>query len=234
MPGTPVASHVRPAPMDTKENSPALQAPANFAPGASPFHAKGLVYGGAREYWDQRVPGGVAAVAHAVAATGDANLAGFLATKFVPSGLYDVLPIAPLSAVAARLSGVPHAQLVRDNAAWLAERDLRGVYRVILAVASIESVAMRLGKLSMQYFDFGRAETVPVREKVVESRRFGIPAVLAPWFIFAADGFVPVALKLAGAKSVRLRHGSPAPDGSAHGVPLVQIRFEIAWSDRPE
>jgi hypothetical protein len=227
-----VTSHVDPK--GPSQALPASPAGAAFAPGTSPFHAKGLVYGGAREYWDIRVPGGSAAIAQAVAATGDAALAEFLDGRFVPSGLYDVLPIAPLSSVAARLAKVSHAQLVRDNAAWLAERDLRGVYRVILAVASIESVAMRLGKLSMQYFDFGRAETVPVRDKVVESRRFGIPASLAPWFIFAADGFVPVALKLAGAKSVRLRHGSPAPDGSAHGVPLVQVRFEIAWSDRPE
>ena len=200
-----------------------------FSPGKSPFHAKGLVYSGAREYWQQRVPGGIDAVRAALVATGDAELAGFLDTRFVASSWYDALPIVPLSAVAARLGGVPHAQLVRDNAAWLAERDLHGVYRVILMVASIEMVAMRLGKLSMQYFDFGRTETIRVRERVVESRRHGIPAALAPWFIFAADGFVPVALKLAGAKSVTLRHGSPQPEGLALGAPAVQIRFEIQW-----
>ena len=203
--------------------------PTPFAPGASPFHSKGLVYGGAREYWSQRVPGGLPGLRAALTATGDAELARFLDTPFVASGWYDALPVVPLSAVAARLAGVPQAQLVRENAAWLAERDLQGVYKVILMVASIELVAMRLGKLSMQYFDFGRAESVRVRDKVVESRRFGIPATLAPWFIFAADGFVPVALKLAGAASVRLRHGSPQPDGMVHGVPAVQIRFEIQW-----
>jgi hypothetical protein len=203
--------------------------PTTFLPGESPFRAKGLVYGGAREYWEKRVPGGVAALRDTVAATGDAPLARFLETRFVPSGWYDALPIVALSAVAARLTGVPHAQLVRENAAWLAERDLHGVYRVILTVASVEMVAMRLGKLSMQYFDFGQAETVRVRDKVVESRRAGIPAALAPWFIFAADGFVPVALKLAGARSVRLRHGSPQPEGLAQGMPVVQIRFEIQW-----
>jgi hypothetical protein len=202
---------------------------AAFPPGESPFHAKGLVYGGAREYWGQRVPGGIEALRNALGATGDASLARFLDTPFTPSGWYDALPVVPLSAVAARLVGVPQAQLVRENAAWLAERDLNGVYRVILMMASVEMVAMRLGKLSMQYFDFGRAETVRVRDRVVESRRFGIPAPLAPWFIFAADGFVPVALKLAGAKSVRLRHGSPLPEGLLHGAPAVQIRFEIQW-----
>jgi hypothetical protein len=203
--------------------------PTSYAPGRSPFHAKGLVYGGAREYWERRVPGGLAGLRDALVGTGETDLVRFLDTPFLAGGWYDALPVVALSAVAARLAGVPHAQLVRDNAAWLAERDLRGVYKVILMVASAEMVAMRLGKLSMQYFDFGRTESVRLRERVVESRRFGIPAALAPWFIFAADGFVPVALKLAGASSVRLRHGSPQPDGLLHGVPAVQIRFEIHW-----
>lgn len=200
-----------------------------FAPGSSPFHAKGLVYGGAREFWERTVPGGCSAVRSAIAATGDAQLAGFLDQPFVASGLYDILPIIPLSAMAARLRGVPHAQHVRENAAWMAERDLRGVYRIILAVTSIEMVASRLGGLSMKYFDFGRAETSRVGDRVLESRRSGIPAQIAPWFIFAADGFVPVALKLAGAKSVRLRYSQPTPDGLLHGIPGVQIRFEIHW-----
>ena len=215
--------------MNPSAPSPTSSLSASFLPGESPFRAKGLVYGGAREYWEKRVPGGVAALRDTVAATGDLALARFIETPFVASGWYDALPIVPLSAVAARLAGVPQAQLVRENAAWLAERDLHGVYRVILMVASVEMVAMRLGKLSMQYFDFGQAESVRVRDKVVESRRSGIPAALAPWFIFAADGFVPVALKLAGARSVRLRHGSPQPQSAAHGAPMVQIRFEIQW-----
>jgi hypothetical protein len=198
-------------------------------PQGSPFRTKGLVYQGAREYWEQRVPGGVVAIERTVTATGDAELARFLATRFVPSAWYDALPIAPLSAVAARLLGIPHAQLVRDNAAWLAKRDLHGVYRAILALASVESVALRLGKLSMRYFDFGRADAARTGDKVVESRRFGIPAPLAPWFLFASEGYVPVALMLAGAKNVRLRHGAPQSDGTAHGVSLVQIRFEIQW-----
>ena len=203
--------------------------PPVFAPGESPFHGKGLVYGGAREFWEQRVPGGNAAIEAALAERGDQALARFLRGPFVASGLYDILPVVPLSAVAARLAGVSHAQMVRENAGWLAERDLRGVYRLILALASVEMVALRLGKLSMQYFDFGKAESVRLRDKAVESRRSGIPAALAPWFIFAADGFVPVALKLAGAQSVRLRHSNPVPDGVVQGVPAVQIRFEMQW-----
>ena len=45
----------------------------------------------------------------------------------------------------------------------MARRDLRGVYKVVLELASIEGVAMRLGGLSMRYFDFGEADTRKVR-----------------------------------------------------------------------
>jgi hypothetical protein len=197
-----------------------------YAPGQSPFHAKGLVFGGARQFWEHSVPGGVAAVQQAV---GDIALAEFAKGPFLASGWYDVLPIVPLSATAARLRGIPHSQFIRENAAWLAERDLRGVYRVILALASVEMVALRLGKLSMRYFDFGRAETNRLGAHSIESVRRGIPAPLASWFIFAADGFVPVALRLAGATSVKLRYGQPRPDGIVSGMPAVQIRFEIHW-----
>lgn len=203
--------------------------PSEFAPGTSPFHAKGLVYGGAREFWDLKVPGGCAAVQRAVGSAGDTELARFFEQPFLAGGQYDVLPIVALSAMAARLRGIAHAQHVRENAAWLAERDLRGVYRVFLTVASIEMVASSLGRLSMKYFDFGRAETSRLGDRRLESRRYGIPAPIAPWFASAADGFVPVALKLAGAKSVRLRSLPPQPDGVVKGVPAVQIRFEMQW-----
>jgi hypothetical protein len=204
--------------------------PRSFAPGTSPFHAKGLVYSGAKEYWERVVPGGAVAVHEAVASTGDARLAKFIEGPFLAGGWYDVLPIVPLSATAARLCNIPHAQLVRENGAWLARRDLRGVYRVLLALSSVAVVASRLGNLSMRYFDFGRAETQRVGDHALESHRFGIPTPLSNWFIFAAEGFVPVALQLAGAKDVTIRHGHPHADGMVSGTPAVHIQFDIQWS----
>jgi hypothetical protein len=207
----------------------ASSAPA-FAPGESPFHAKGLVFTGARDYYEATVPGGMAALLARIESTGDTPLADFLRKPFVAGGWYDTLPILAMSATAARLRQMPHAQLVRENAAWLAERDLRGVYRMVLALMSIEAVATRLSKLSMQYFDFGSAESRKIGDRTVESVRSGIPGPLASWFIFAADGFVPVALRMAGAKTVSIRHGHPRPDGMVQGCPAVQIRFELEWT----
>jgi hypothetical protein len=89
---------------------------------------------------------------------------------------------------------------------------------------------MRLGGLSMRYFDFGRADTRKVGTTSIESDRVGIPAALGAWFTWCVEGFVPVALKLAGAKTVDVRSGPARPDAVVHGVPTVRLTFEIAWT----
>jgi hypothetical protein len=122
------------------------------------------------------------------------------------------------------------AQHVRENAAWVARRDLRGVYKIILSLASVEAVAMRLGGLSMRYFDFGSAETRKLGPSSIESDRVGIPAPLGTWFTWCAEAFIPVALTLAGAKSVEIHSGGARPDGVVHGVPTVRMTFRIAWT----
>jgi hypothetical protein len=199
-------------------------------PKPAAFRAKGLVYLGARDYYDEVVPGGSAAVRTAIAETGDGALAAFFEQHFVASGWYDAVPVATISAFAARLCRVPHAQLIRENSAWLAARDLRGVYRVLVSLSSVAMVAMRLPALSMRYFDFGGADGKMVRESAMESHRFGIPALLAPWFIFAVEGFVPVALRMAGAKDVTVTYGPPRAEGVRDGIKLMRLRFEISWT----
>jgi hypothetical protein len=197
---------------------------------ANLFRTKGLVYQGALDFWKLKVPGGVDAVRQALADAQQHAAARLFEERFVPGGWYPVMPALPSTVAAARLRKMPVANHVRENSAWLAERDLRGVYKVILSVASIEAVAMRLGGLSMRYFDFGAAETRKVGPRAIESDRVGIPAALASWFAWCAEAFIPVALKLAGARTVEVHSGTPEADGEAHGVPTVRLHFEIGWT----
>lgn len=176
------------------------------------------------------MPGGTAAVRGALADAAQGDAARFLETRFVAGGWYSIMPIVPSAVAAARLRRMPVAQHVRENAAWVAQRDLRGVYRVLLTLSSVEAVAMRLGSLSMRYFDFGGAESRKTRTGAIESERVGIPAPLAAWFTWCAEGFVPVALKMAGAKTVEVRSAAPRPDGSCRGVETVRIAFELVWT----
>jgi hypothetical protein len=182
------------------------------------------------DFWNESVPGGFAAVRAALLDAQQTEAEALFRSRIVAGGWYPVMPVLASAVAAARLRKLPVAQHVRENAIWVAKRDLRGVYKVILGLASIEGVAMRLGGLSMRYFDFGAAETRKVGPTAIASDRVGIPATLGAWFTWCAEGFVPVALKLAGAKTVEVRSGSPHPDAVVHGVPTVRLTFEIAWT----
>jgi hypothetical protein len=195
------------------------------APASPKFRAKGLLFLGAREYYARNLPGGCDALrAHLTPSQVE-----FFDQSFLSGGWYDVMPVLSISAAAARAAGKSMTRVIRDTAEWVAKRDLRGIYRFVLAVASVEMVVARLPDLSLRYFDFGRAEGKMIGEKVFESNRYGIPAPLADWLATATSGFVPVALTSAGAKNIHLRTSHHEPDGQAHGVALVRTRFEVRW-----
>jgi hypothetical protein len=209
------------------------RAPQVTAPRAvAPFRTKGLVFRGALDFYEGLVPGGAAAV---IAQATKWNpslpaLAEFLSQSFVAGGWYDVFPILPLSRTAARLVGLTHRQITRDNAAWMARRDLHGVYKVVLQLASVEMVAMRLPRLSLRYFDFGSSSGAMVGPKRMSSQRIGIPSLLGEWFMQCTEGFVPVALALAGAKDVVVRCTSAPGAVRRAGQELVDITVELSWS----
>lgn len=196
-------------------------------PGKSPFHAKGLVYQGARDFYAQRIPGGLEAL--------EPNLEDelrefFFEQQFLAGSWYDVLPIVPLSRRAAHLAGLTHPALVRENAAWVANRDMNGVYRFALKLASPAAVASRLPRLSMQYFDFGDASGEQTGDGRFETWRYGIPTSLAQWMVWVTQGFTPVALTAAGARSTTVRVADQEQDGTVLGHATVQMRFIIEWS----
>jgi hypothetical protein len=212
-----------------------LPAPLPLQPGpqaVAPFRTKGLVFQGACDFYDQFSPGGARAVIASAAKSNPAlpGLQRFLSQSFVPGGWYDVLPLVPMSRAAALLGGLRHPRLVRDSAAWLAHRDLHGVYKVVLQLASVEMVAMRLPRLSMRYFDFGSSSGKMSGPKQMTSVRAGIPCSMADWFTYCTEGFVPVALTLAGAKDVRVKCVTVPTAARRGGQELVDVGVELSWS----
>jgi len=193
----------------------------------SGFHARGLVYIGARDYMIEHVPGGVDAVAAAL----PPDLRAFMRQIFLANTMYDVLPIVTISEVAATLIGVSHAEYLRPNAAWQAQRDIRGVYKLLFNLMSAEAVALRLGKAAMRYFDFGEASSVMRTPTSCNAEQRGIPKPAA-WFTACVHGFVPVALTMAGAKNVRLRTLATTSDGERYGVETVTVSIEFSWDER--
>jgi hypothetical protein len=200
----------------------------SFAPGEGPFHVKGTAYIGLLGHYGGRVPGGIDAI---VAQFGkDEPLIAFFKQRFLSSAWYDVGPSTLLSLVAANLLGVPHLDLLRQQARAQAERDIGGVYRLVLKLAKPEMVMARLPVAATRYFDFVRAEVREIRPKCWESIAHGVPELARPAYQAGTEAFVVRALELSGAAEVKHRWSPPEAEGQAHGVDIVGLRREVSWT----
>jgi hypothetical protein len=198
-----------------------------FAPGEGPFRAKGTVYTGLVVSTDQRCPGGFKAVLDNLP---DDALRAFFTQRFLASSRYDIFPIIPFSRAAAKLAGLPPLQYSKEGARFAANRDIHGVYRFLLKLASPRLVAERLPRAYMQYFDFGQVEGRSLGEREFEIVGRGFPEPVAEWLVTAIEGFVPVAMQIAGARGILTRIDPLVREGEQHGVPLVRSRLHLMWS----
>jgi hypothetical protein len=196
-----------------------------FAPGTSPFHVKGHVWQGALEYYDAHVPGHLAAL-HAKL---DPELRTFVTQRFLAASWYDALPIAPVSHAVSRLLGVEHDEVLRNRSRWQAERDIRGIYRMLVKLVSPDTVATRFGRVILQYFDFGESQARVIRPGTCEILEHGIPVQLALCMVPIAEGWAATALAHAGARDVQFHADPPHRDGEKGGMDTYTIRFEISW-----
>jgi len=197
-----------------------------FAYGDGPFKVKGTAYRGLQESFDARVPGGMAAV---VAKMNRPEVRAFFSQPFLPGSTYDLFPLLEASQVAARIQGTPWPAFVREGSRLQAERDLNGVYRTLLRLASPGLVVERLPRILRQYMAFADVAGEIVGEGRFEAVATGIPAPATPWMLAMAEGFVPVLMKVAGAKEVAVIVHPREPQGTELGVPIETARFSISW-----
>ena len=197
-----------------------------FVPGESPFKVKGVAYQGLVASFDGRVPGGYAGVLEKIA---DPEAHAFLAQRFLAGSTYDILPLLEASMTAARVAGIPWREFVRGGARRQAERDLNGVYRMFLRLASAGMVVERLPRILVQYLTFGQLEGEQIGPTRYEAKIAGIPKVVSPWLDCVGEGFVPFVMSAAGAKSARFVIHPNEPGGDVRGMELVNARFAIVW-----
>lgn len=200
-----------------------------FAPGESPFRAKGNVYKALFDSADMRVPGGRHAVLEDIRRE-DATLAKFYEQPFLAASSYDVLPVIPYGMVGARIAGVSYPEFVRGGAAFTARRDMNGIYKVLLKLASPDAVVKRLPRILIQYFNFGKVEGRSTSPRSYEAIATAIPKPVLLWVANAAQGFIPVVMSAAGARDVDVKLGPPEPDRREHGIMLYRASFEVHWS----
>lgn len=194
------------------------------APGASPFHVKGHVYQKMFEDFEHSV--GVRALLDRV---GDPAISNFASQPLLASSWYDALPLMPLSLAHARMLGLPFHQHLRDRGRWVAERDIPGIYRTLLALATPELVASRLPRASMTYFDFGNADACMLRPGLVRVAQEGVPQTLVPWIAASTEGFVSAAMEMAGGRRVVVKCVGSDRDGDKQGIPTARVELEVTW-----
>ncbi|HMA91431.1 MAG TPA: hypothetical protein VKP30_02050 [Polyangiaceae bacterium] len=197
-----------------------------FAVGQSPFKIKGNAYRGQIEYTNANVKGGMRA---ALDSLNDSAQREFFAQPFMASSFYDVYPLVVMAHVSARLNGVTFAELVRLRTVKQAEKDLTGVYHMLLRLVSPEIVATRLPQLTAQYFNFGTGKIAKREPGWVEAVRFGVPRGLVDWYGVVGQCYVTRALELNGARNPRALLSPPRKEGKAHGMDLFTMSFEYRW-----
>ena len=198
-----------------------------YPPGKSPFHVKGVVYLGLREYFAEQILGGLEALTKEFP---DDELRAFFAGQFLTGGWYDALPLLPILTAASQAKSISLPQVIREGSRFQARRDIRGIHRLLLKLVSPEHVVVRLPRVLPQYFDFCKAETTIVGRGHAESWLEGMPVPLIPWWRPAAETFTSTALTMAGAREVGAFWYEPEPMGEAHGVSVVRLRSRITWS----
>jgi len=200
-----------------------------FPAGSSPFHIKGTAYRGHIEYAEAHIPGGQAAI---VAELKDPALRAFFGQPFLAATWYDMLPMLPLGAAAARLVGMPLDDFLRFRTRLQAESDMRGVYKVLLQFVTVESLALRIPRIAATYYDFGSADSRLVAPGHVESVRRGVPEFLLPWHNPVSETYMEKVISLGGGKSPSVKVTQVERDGVAHGVRLSAVTFALRWTVR--
>lgn len=194
--------------------------------GASPFRCKGVLYLGSFEYFDRYLSGGRRAVLDSLE---DPELARFYGQPFLAGSWYDTFPAIPMQHASARLARQPVSDFVKRLARWQAERDVHGVYRVLLQLAAADMIVERVPLLATRYFDFVKIEQQKLGPRDYDAVITGVPAALATLYMSVTEPFLSVAMETAGARNVRFLWAAPEPHGKRGGVEIVRLRRRLGW-----
>jgi hypothetical protein len=194
--------------------------------GQSPFNIKGTVLCGLLEYLEAYVPGGLRAVKLRLPSDEHRQ---FCDQTFLASGWYDFLPVLELLAAGSAASYVRATQLVAAHAAWQAERDMRGVHRLLLKLASPEAVAERFPVVFARYFDFASV-SVKVSKGISVVQVRGLPAPLFEWYKTSVGSAAEAILGVAGAKRLTCRYSAVQDDAPKHETRTLCFSVTRTWT----
>lgn len=194
--------------------------------GTSPFHVKGLAYRGYEAYVKHNVGGGMERVCRDI---GDARLRQFLMQPFMAGCWYDILPVVPLSAALAAVMRTTVEDFMRRSARRQALYDTQTVHKRFYNGHKPGDLMAMMGRIFMQYTDFGSSEVVHAQEGQGVVSRTGVPVYLLPWFMPMNEAYIEAALGIMGSERPRVRGQVLPKDGEVGGMATVTVRFRMVW-----
>jgi hypothetical protein len=197
-----------------------------YAPGESPFKVKGFSYSNTLACLGREVPGGLPAL---LAQVHDARLRQFLEQPFLDGTWYDVLPFPTMLHAASRLSELSPLELARKAAADGAEKNVKGIHRLLLQLTSPDQLIERLPAVAKQYLNFVTSHVERRGPSFWVSTADGIPSAIVHVYMTTTEAFTTRALELAGAKDTRQTWHPPKVTGQDRGITVVQAVREITW-----
>jgi hypothetical protein len=200
--------------------------PPSLPYGESPYHVKGNVYIGTKVFFETKVEGGIEALYSAI---DDPQLLAFIQQKFLPVAWYDVLPAVPLIRAEAKAMGLTVKRYLQLRSAYQAQRDLGGVYRTVLKLASVETVALKLPRLFAQIFDFGSSDTRVVGDGHVQGFVLDFPPSLYDWFAISMEVYAQQVMQLAGAREAVTSSRRVRAVAEAGEEDLASLQIDLYW-----
>jgi hypothetical protein len=197
-----------------------------FAPGASPFRVKGSICRGCVDYIAEHVKGGMPAVLAALPS--DAFRRCF-EQPFLASALYDAFVLNAILTAAARVVGQNFDVFLNKAFDAQAERDQRGVYKLLLRAIAPEMLVKRLPSIGSQLFTFTSSEVRELAPGHWENAISGVPVLLRTVYCESSGAFVSRALRATGARELSHRWLEPRPAPNLHGLAICTVVREMRW-----
>jgi hypothetical protein len=199
--------------------------PLPCAPGASPFHVKGLAYRGLVRA-AASLPGGLDALCEAL---DDARLRDFVRQPFLASGWYDLLPVLPITMAMAEMVGVPFLALVRTGTIAQVRYDALKIFHRMFDGAMVEDIPSRMPRFNAQYLDFGKTVVTQPEPRLIVVRFEGAPAYSSAWQGTMMSAYTEETARLTGGQGVEATVIPPVASGAQAGFPLVTLGTELRW-----
>jgi hypothetical protein len=174
----------------------------------------------------EKVPGGLPAV---VAALDGNDLKRYFDQSFLASTWYDVFPFNAFLMAAARVVGLKFDVFLNQAFDAQAERDQRGVYKLLLSAIYPEMLVKRLPRIGSQLFSFTTSEVRELGPGHWENAISGVPLQLQTVYCESSGAFVSRALRTTGARDLTHRWLAPRPGPLVHGIPVCTVVRELRW-----